>query len=64
VKVIQHSFVPDNDRERVLARPSVPVAKCISGRWCWLEFGSDGDYKHNPALEAILLGARQAQKAA
>ena len=61
--VTQLSFVPDNDRERVLARPSVPVAKYINGRWCWLEFGTN-DYKHEPALEAILLGARVAQKAA
>jgi hypothetical protein len=63
MKIIQHSFVPDNDRETVQPKPSVPVAKLINGRWCWLQFGTN-EYKHNPALEAILLGARQAQKAA
>lgn len=61
--VTQLSFVPDNDRERVLARPSVPVAKLIGGRWCWLAFGTN-EYVYEPELEAILLARLNAQRKA
>lgn len=54
--ITQLSFLPDNDRERVIARPSVPVAKLIGGKWCWLQFGST-EYVHEPALEQLLLAA-------
>lgn len=57
MKVIQTSFLPDNDRERTIARPSVPVAKLINGRWCWLKFGTS-EYVHEPELERILLAAQ------
>jgi hypothetical protein len=61
MKIIQASFLPDNDRERVLARPSVPVAKLIDGHWCWLAFGTD-EYRHEPELERVLFAAlRQAR---
>jgi hypothetical protein len=58
MKVIQHSFVPDNDRETTQPKPSVPVAKYIDGRWCWKRFGEDV-WVYEPALEAILLGAHR-----
>jgi hypothetical protein len=49
--------LPDNEiAEPVVKRPSVPVAKLIDGRWCWLVFGTD-EYRHEPELEAILLAA-------
>ena len=41
-------------------RPSVPVAKLIDGRWCWLKFGTT-EYAHEPALEAVLLAALDAR---
>jgi hypothetical protein len=55
--VTQLSFLPDNDRERVVTRPSVPVAKLIAGRWCWLKFGTE-EYAWEPELERILLAAQ------
>lgn len=61
--ITQHSFIPDNDIEPRVKRPSVPVAKEIDGRWCWLVFGTD-DYRHEPDLEAILLAAQPAQRKA
>lgn len=54
--VIQTSFLPDNDIEPRVRRPSVPVAKLIAGQWCWLKFGTS-EYQHEPALETILLAA-------
>ena len=54
--ITQLSFLPDNDRERVTTRPSVPVARLIDGRWCWLKFGTT-EYIHEPELEAVLLAA-------
>lgn len=56
--VTQLSFIPDNDVEPRVNKPSVPVAKLINGRWCWLVFGSDGEYRHEPELERILLAAQ------
>ena len=66
MKTTQHSFLPDNDQEPAVKRPSVPVVKCIAGRWCWLVFGSDGEYRHEPELERVLLAAlaQQQRKAA
>jgi len=63
--ITQLSFIPDNDHEPRAKRPSVPVAKLIAGRWCWLAFGTT-EYVHEPELEAILLAAlaRQQRKAA
>jgi hypothetical protein len=54
--ITQHSFLPDNDHERRVVRASVPVAKRINGRWCWLVSGTD-EYQHEPELERILLAA-------
>lgn len=55
--ITQLSFLPDNDVECVkVKRPSVPVAKLISGKWCWLKFGTT-EYVHEPALEQALLAA-------
>lgn len=31
----QLTFLPDNDHEPRVKRPSVPVAKLLNGRWCW-----------------------------
>lgn len=62
-KVTQHSFIPDNDRERVMPRPPVPVCKCIAGRWCWLKFGTQ-EYVWEPELEKILLSVAAAERAA
>lgn len=56
--ITQLSFIPDNDVEPRVKRPSVPAAKLIDGRWCWLVFGTD-TYRHEPELEAILLAAQQ-----
>ena len=56
MKVVQASFLPDNDRERTVAKPSVPVAKLIGGRWCWKAFGRD-EWIYEPELERILLAA-------
>lgn len=56
MKLIQHSFIPDNDVEPQIKRPSVPVVKLIDGRWCWLVSGTD-EYQHEPELEQILLVA-------
>jgi hypothetical protein len=39
-----------------LRKASVPVAKLINGRWCWLMFGTN-EYRHEPDLEQILLKA-------
>jgi hypothetical protein len=58
--------LPDNDVEPMVKRPSVPVAKRINGRWCWMVFGSS-EYRHEPELEQILLAAltkQQQRKAA
>jgi len=60
---VQLSFLPDNDREPLVKHPSVPVAKLIDGRWCWLVFGTN-DYQHEPALEAMLLAAQTEQRKA
>ncbi len=56
-RVTQLSFLPDNDRECTIARPSVPVAKLINGRWCWKAFDRD-EYVYEPELAAILLAAQ------
>ena len=62
--VAQLSFLPDNDaHEPRVKRPSVPVAKLINGRWCWLVFGTE-EYRHEPELEALLLAAQPQQRAA
>ena len=64
--ITQLSFLPDNDRERVTTRPSVPVAKLIDGQWCWKAFGTT-EYVREPELEAVLLAAlerRATRKAA
>lgn len=59
--IIQASFLPDNDIEYVkVKRPSVPVAKLIDGRWCWLQFGTN-EYRHEPELEQVLLAAQREQ---
>jgi hypothetical protein len=66
MRILQTSFIPDNDVECVkVKRPSVPVAKLIGGRWCWKRFGAD-EYRHEPELERVLLAAlaRQQRKAA
>ena len=57
MKVLQASFLPDNDREPTTKRTSVPVCKRIDGRWCWLKFGTD-EYIYEPELERILLAAQ------
>lgn len=54
----QYSFLPDNDVEPRVKHASVPVAKLIDGRWCWLKFGTT-EYVWEPELEAILLAAQQ-----
>jgi len=59
--VLQLSFIPDNDIEPRVRRPSVPVAKLIDGRWCWLISGTD-EYRHEPDLEAILIAAQDARR--
>lgn len=59
--VVQLSFIPDNDVEPRVNKPSVPVAKLIDGRWCWLVFGTD-EYRHEPELEQILLAAQARQQ--
>jgi hypothetical protein len=58
-------LLADNEIEPRLAKPSVPVAKLIGGKWCWKAFDSDA-YVHEPALEQILLPAlaKQAQRRA
>ncbi len=66
MKIAQLSFIPDNDREPVVKKASVPVALLIDGRWCWKSFDSD-EYIHEPELERVLLTAlarRIARKAA
>ena len=63
VAVVQRSFLPDNDVEPRVRRPSVPVAKLIDGQWCWLKFGTS-EYVHEIALEAVLLAARERREAA
>ena len=60
--ITQLSFIPDNDVEPRVRRPSVPVAKCIDGRWCWLKFGTEGEYVHEPELERVLLAAQDARR--
>jgi hypothetical protein len=59
--------LPDNELpEPTVKRPSVPVAKLIDGRWCWLVAGTN-DYQHEPELEQVLLAAlakRERRKAA
>lgn len=62
MKPAQLSFLPDNDHERRVTKPSVPVCKLVDGRWCWLVFGTL-EYRWEPELERILLAAIQ-QKAA
>jgi len=59
--ITQLSFIPDNDREPTVKKASVPVAKCIDGRWCWLVSGTD-EYRHEPDLEAILIAAQDARR--
>jgi hypothetical protein len=54
--IVQLSFLPDNDVEPRVKRPSVPVAKLVAGRWCWLVSGTD-TYQHEPELESLLLAA-------
>lgn len=61
--IVQLSFIPDNDVEPMVKKPSVPVAKLINGRWCWKAFDSD-DYVHEPELEQILLAALSKQRKA
>jgi hypothetical protein len=51
-------LLPDNNVEPVVKRPSVPVAKLIAGRWCWLVSGTQ-EYRHEPELERILLQAQR-----
>lgn len=66
MSIVQLSFIPDNDVEPRVAKPSVPAAKLIDGRWCWLVFGTN-EYRHEPELEQILLTAlrtREQRKAA
>jgi hypothetical protein len=54
--------MPDNElREPLVKKPSVPVARRIGGKWCWLVFGTN-DYAHEPALEQILLAALARQE--
>lgn len=62
---LQLSFLPDNDIEPQVKKPSAPAAKLINGHWCWLKFGTD-EYVYEPELEAILLAAlaKQQRKAA
>jgi len=52
--IAQLSFLPDNDHEPVVKKASVPVAKLIDGKYCWLVAGTS-EYKHEPELEKILL---------
>lgn len=61
--ITQLSFLPDtdNDHERVIARPSVPLVKLIGEKWCWLISGTN-EYRHDPELELLLLAA-QARRA-
>jgi len=54
--IAQLTFLPDNDHEPRVKRASVPVAKLIDGRWCWLKFGTQ-EYVHEPELERVLLAA-------
>lgn len=58
--ITQLSLLPevaDNELgEPMVKRPSVPAAKLIDGRWCWLVFGTN-EYRHEPELEQILLAA-------
>ena len=61
VAITQLSFLPDNDRETAVKRPSVPVAKLIDGQWCWLVFGTE-IYRHEPDLERVLLAALEKHK--
>lgn len=65
--ITQLSLLPDvadNElHEPTVRRPSVPVAKCVAGRWCWKAFGSD-EYVHEPELEARLLAAQATRRAA
>ncbi len=61
--ITQLTFLPDNERETVKARPSVPVAKCVGGRWCWLKFGTE-EYVWEPELERVLLQALNAHERA
>ena len=63
MKTAQLSFLPDNDQEPTVKRPSVPVAKLLNGRWCWLAFGTT-EYQHEPELEQILLAALEQRKKA
>jgi hypothetical protein len=63
MNITQLSFIPDNDRETVRAKPSVPVAKRINGRWCWLKFGTT-EYVHEPELEHMLLARLSDQRKA
>ncbi len=60
MKTIQLSFLPDNDREPIVKRASVPICKLVDGRWCWLVFGTD-EYQHEPELEQLLLAAQRRQ---
>jgi hypothetical protein len=53
--IAQLSFLPDNDHEP-RKRVSVPVAKLIDNKWCWLVSGTD-TYQHEPELERILVAA-------
>jgi len=62
-RTVQLSFIPDNDVEPIVKKHSVPVAKYIDGKWCWLVFGTD-EYRHEPELEAILLAAHREQRKA
>jgi hypothetical protein len=54
-------LLPDNEIEPRVRRPSVPVAKCIDGKYCWLKFGTT-EYVHEPELEQILLAALEQQE--
>jgi hypothetical protein len=63
MKILQTSFLPDNDREPVKAKPSVPVCKYIAGQWCWKRFGEDV-WEWEPELERVLLQAQAAHKKA
>ena len=47
----------DNDHERQIAKPSVPVMQMIGGKACWLKFGTN-EYVHEPELEAIYMAAQ------
>ena len=59
----QLSFLPDNDKEPVVKRPSQPLVIYENGRYLWKEI--DGPhYLPAPELEAILLAAQPQQQAA